>query len=182
MNKTRLKAFQQMPIFGGLTEESILFLLNLCPMVKVPAGEFYFHELQKGGSMYVLEKGKVAVIKPLEDMGHLMAYLDRGDCFGEMELIDPQARAASVMAVADSFAIQISSASLLSLYKHDLEQFTLIQMNMCREISRRLRRMDEECFTARKESPRSEPFYLTWEEIRKQGISGSHSQNERSTQ
>ena len=63
MQQARLKLLQQMPIFGGLDKESLLFLLNLSPTVTVRAGDFFFHEQQKSGTMYVLEKGKVAVLK-----------------------------------------------------------------------------------------------------------------------
>lgn len=170
MHHERLKILQRMPVFGGLTKESLLFLLNLAPTVTIPAGDFYFHEMQRGGTMYVLEKGKVAVFKPFECMGHLLAYLGTGDCFGEMELIDLHPRVASVMAITESAAIQISSACLLSLYKKDLEQFTLIQMNMGREISRRLRRLDEELFKYKMNSPSDGMFFLTRQEIIEQGL------------
>ena len=35
---------------------------------------------------------------------------------------------------------------MLELYQHDLEQFTLLQMNLGREVSRRLREADERLF------------------------------------
>jgi CRP-like cAMP-binding protein len=170
MYERRLKILQQMPVFGGLSEDSLAFLLNLAPIVSIPTGDFFFHEMQRGGTMYVLEKGKVAVFKPFECMGHLLAYLGTGDCFGEMELIDLHPRVASVMAITDSTAIQISSACLLSLYKKDLEQFTLIQMNMSREISRRLRRLDEEFFKHKQDSSSNGMFFLTRQEIIEQGL------------
>ena len=146
MNHTRLRILQQMPVFGGLNVDTLHNILHLSPNLTIKEGSFFFHEEQKGGSMYVLEQGKVAVLKTWEGQCHVLAYLGVGDCFGEMELLDLSPRAASVMAITDCTAIQISTANLFRLYKENLEQFTLIQMNMGREISRRLRQLDQELF------------------------------------
>ncbi|HEY2254416.1 MAG TPA: hypothetical protein VGI11_02160, partial [Variovorax sp.] len=49
----------------------------------------------------------------------------------------------------DCSAIEITSANLYRLYEHDIEQFTLIQMNIAREMSRRLRVTGDLLFRAR---------------------------------
>jgi len=169
MSNERLRLLQRMPVFGGIHEENLRFLINLAPTATVPPGEYFFREHQKGGTMYVLENGRVAVFRTVEERAYLLAYLGKGDCFGEMEMIDPHPRVASVMAVTTSTAIQISNTSLLSLYKRDHEQFTLIQMNMSREISRRLRRMDEEIFRYRQNSNPEENLFLSPHEILERG-------------
>jgi CRP/FNR family cyclic AMP-dependent transcriptional regulator len=63
--------------------------------------------------------------------------------------MDMRHRSASVVAVEPCSAIELSSASLFAIYEKDLEQFTLIQMNMGREVSRRLREADDRLFEAR---------------------------------
>ena len=68
--------------------------------------------------------------------------LNQGDCFGEMSLIDFSPRSASVRAVEDCTALQISAACISQIYEKDLEQFAMIEMNMGREVSRRLRESD----------------------------------------
>ena len=77
---------------------------------------------------------------------HVLRHLQRGDCFGEMALIDLFPRSASVRAVTPCTAIQLSTASFQKIYEMDLEQFAIIQMNIGREISRRLRVADEQLF------------------------------------
>ena len=96
--------------------------------------------------MFVLEKGRVAVLKSWVGQTQRLAFLDRGDCFGEMALIEMGARSASVQALEECAAIELSIDILHELYQHDLEQFTIIQMNMGREVSRRLRKADELLF------------------------------------
>ena len=70
-----------------------------------------------------------------------------GDCIGEMAIIDLQSRSASVRAVADCLAIEITRVTLNKLYQTDLEQFAIIMMNMGREVSRRLRIASDRLFT-----------------------------------
>jgi CRP/FNR family cyclic AMP-dependent transcriptional regulator len=74
--------------------------------------------------------------------------LAAGDCFGEMALMDLFPRSASVRAEQDCSAIELAASDLLRLFEHDAEQFALIQMNIGREISRRLRTTDELLFRA----------------------------------
>jgi CRP-like cAMP-binding protein len=63
-----------------------------------------------------------------------------------MALLDLFPRSASVRAVDDCRAIEIGSAALYRLFEHDAEQFALIQMNIAREVCRRLRATDERLF------------------------------------
>ena len=57
-------------------------------------------------------------------------------------------RSASVRAVEDCIAIQISAANLHQVYAQELKQFAVIQMNMGREVCRRLREANDRLFRA----------------------------------
>jgi CRP-like cAMP-binding protein len=70
-----------------------------------------------------------------------------------MAVMDLFPRSASVSAVEDCTAIRLSAANLHQIYARDLKQFTLIQMNMGREVSRRLREADNRLFRARMGTP-----------------------------
>src|SRR5262249_30478825 len=72
-----------------------------------------------------------------------LAVLKRGDCVGEMSLIDIQPRSATVRAVSDSALYLLEHAEIGKLYSSDLEAYTLLVLNIAREISRRLRRADQ---------------------------------------
>jgi CRP-like cAMP-binding protein len=96
--------------------------------------------------MFVLQSGHVAVVKQWHGQSLRLHELDAGDCFGEMALMDLLPRSASVRAETDCQAIELSLVDLLRLYEHDVEQFALIQMNLGREVCRRLRATDELLF------------------------------------
>jgi CRP/FNR family transcriptional regulator, cyclic AMP receptor protein len=149
MQQARIELLQRMPIFGGIREDILKLILISSPLVSVPKGEFFFQESDEADSMFVLEQGRVAVLKFWQGQQHLLRNLEKGDCFGEMALMDLFPRSASVVALEDCTAIQLSTVSLHRVYEQDLEQFAMIQMNMGREVSRRLREMDERLFRAR---------------------------------
>ena len=156
MHEARIKLLQQMPIFGGIRTEVLQFLLALCPIVSVPTDELFFRELDQGDSMYVLEMGKVGVSKSWRGQDYLLQILREGDCFGEMAVMDHCPRSASVRAVEECIAIRISAANLYEVYAQDLKQFALIQMNMGREVCRRLREADNRLFGARMGTPQAD--------------------------
>lgn len=153
MSTGRIALLQAMPIFGALREDAIEWLLTDAPCVERMAGEHYFHEGDEARCMYVIESGAVEVLKAWDGEDWPLHVLHVGDCFGEMALMDFGARSASLRAVEDTRAIEIATAALHRLYERDLEQFALIQMNLGREVARRLRATDELLFHLRMGAP-----------------------------
>jgi CRP-like cAMP-binding protein len=146
MQEARLELLKRMPIFGAIRNDILDFLLDRSPIVTVKKDDFFFREGEDGQTMFILESGKVAILKLWRGEQRLLRRLETGDCFGEMALMDMKSRSASVVAIEESSAIELSAGSLFELYERDLEQFTLIQMNMGREVSRRLREADDRLF------------------------------------
>ncbi len=145
----RLALLQTMPIFGALRDDALECLLEDAPTVSHARGELFFREGDDAQCMYVIEEGAVDVVKRWEGRDWTLHQLAAGDCFGEMALMDFFPRSASVRAAEDCRAIEISTAALHRLYERDVEQFALIQMNIGREVCRRLRATDELLFRAR---------------------------------
>jgi CRP-like cAMP-binding protein len=83
--------------------------------------------------MFLLETGKVAVLKSWRGQDYLLPNSEGGRLLGEMAVMDLLPRSASIRAVEDCTAIRLSVASLYQVYEHDLKQFALIQMNMGRK-------------------------------------------------
>ena len=160
MQEARIKCLQQMPIFGGIQADILQFLLGLCPVVSVPTNKFFFREHDQADSMFVLEAGKAAVLKSWRGQDYLLRTLKEGDCFGEMAIMDLCPRSASIRAVEDCTAICISVTNLYQVYARDLKQFALIQMNMGREICRRLRESDNRLFGARMGMPKADSGHV----------------------
>ena len=148
MTDNRIKLLQNTPIFGGIREDTLKLLLEKCADLEVKKGGYFFEENDDAASMFVLEDGVVSVIKHWNDTPVILHQLKSGDCFGEIALMEMMPRSASIRADERCQAIELPRSALFALYQADLEQFALIQMNMGREICRRLRDADARLFEA----------------------------------
>ena len=74
--------------------------------------------------------------------GRRLAVLREGDTFGEMELVDVQKRSASVRVLDGLKVLTLSNEDMYEIFQHHKDTFIIILMNVAREISRRLRKMD----------------------------------------
>lgn len=149
MERERRKFLGGMPLFGGLKEATLEFLMSQAQIREVPAGEFLFREDEPAESMGVLEDGEVVILRRWQSRYYKLNTLGRGDCIGEMSLLDMSPRSASVYTLKPCQLIQFSYPVFYNLRKWDLEQFTLLNLNMAREVCRRLRSADKVIFTSR---------------------------------
>ena len=146
-----IKFLQDIALFGGLNTDALKLLLRVAPVVSVPKGDYYFGEGDDAKSMFVLRTGQVVIVKSWKERNYVLRRLDPQDCFGEMALMDFEPRSASVLAVTDCTALELSSRTLDQLFEAQPEQYTVLQMNMGREVSRRLRESNRQLFEAKVE-------------------------------
>lgn len=144
----RIELMKKTPVFSALREDSVKFLLDFARTVQVPAGGYFFRENDQASSMYILQSGSAVVLKSWKGHDMELRTLRPGECFGEMALMDMFPRSASVLAQQDSTAIELSPRGLVRLYGRDVEQYTLVQISLGREVCRRLRDADEKLFRA----------------------------------
>jgi CRP-like cAMP-binding protein len=135
-----------MPIFGGTKESTIDFLLESATIRNLTSGETVFQEGELDTSVYVIEQGRVSVYRHWQGESYKLRELGQGDCFGEIALMDFKPRSASVYVDTECSLIQISAAQLGQLYTTDPAQYTLIMMNLGREVCRRLKETDKRLF------------------------------------
>jgi CRP/FNR family cyclic AMP-dependent transcriptional regulator len=149
MDSDKLQLLQRMPIFGGVNADALSFLLERALSVDIPSGDHFFREGDSGTSAYVLESGRVSVVKDWKGSDYHLRDLEAGDCFGEVALFDFGNRSASVRALEDCVALELTARSLYALSNDHLQQFAIVYMNLGREIARRLRVADDRIFQAK---------------------------------
>jgi CRP-like cAMP-binding protein len=134
---------REVGLFGALSDEILDHLARTLKIKRVPPGETIFREGESAREMYVVIEGEIEVLKKSRrgrDMR--VAILGPADCFGEMSMIDMQPRSASVRALAPGRLLRVSGEDMDALYRHDLKAYTLIVLNIARDLSRRLRVTD----------------------------------------
>jgi CRP-like cAMP-binding protein len=134
----------QIPIFSGLPDEALERIRRAARVVPVASGSQLIGEGERAVNMFVVCAGELEICKRgVNGSEFCLAVLRRGDCVGEMSLIDIQPRSATVRALGDAVVWTLDHAEVARLYQSSLEVYTLLVLNIAREISRRLRRADE---------------------------------------
>jgi len=144
VSSPELKAFLvATPFFGGLVDASLDILVPMLAERSLDAGATVVAEGEPGRSMFIVRSGALVVSKRGES-GHAIrvAGLGPGDFFGEMTLIEPQNRSASVVAESATVLYELTARSLYTYYKTDIHGYVIVLQNINRELSRRLRRAD----------------------------------------
>jgi len=130
-------------LFGALSDDVIAHLASTLSVQAPEAGQIVFREGDDANAMFVVMSGEMEVLKKSKRATESrVALLGPGDWFGEMSIVDIQPRSATVRALAPSRLLRISAADLDALYRYDLRSYSLIVLNLARELSRRLRVAD----------------------------------------
>ncbi|MBI5546280.1 MAG: Crp/Fnr family transcriptional regulator [Deltaproteobacteria bacterium] len=113
-----------------------------------PRGTILFEEGQPGDRMYVIQSGKVEIIKRVGEVRFLLASLQQGDSVGEMALLDGQARSADAVVVEDATLLVIERDTFEQLIRENGE----VAVRIMRKLSERLREANRtiETFVAQK--------------------------------
>ncbi len=131
-------------LFGGLDDESLSLLARELPTRHVEVGAPVVEEGDTSREMFVVIGGELEVVKSGPRGGEFrVALFGPGDWFGEMSILEPAPRSATVRAVAPTMLVGINNEHIdRLLYRRDLKAYSLVLMNIAREMSRRLRVAD----------------------------------------
>ena len=136
-------------IFAGLDDSALDILLSKAEESFVPSGHVIVREGEEGNRFFLIESGMVRVCKHYEESEEVeFAVLTEGDFFGEMCILETLPRAATVQALTDATLYSVSSMAFLQLYDTLPKQYGVLLLNIARDLSRRIRRLDE-IFAAR---------------------------------
>lgn len=133
----------KLPLFGGLAEDNLRIFAEAATVRTFAPGESVFRESEVARDLHVLASGSLEVVKDAREGPIVLWKIRPGESFGEMSLIDMQPRSASVVATAPSTTWCWTYAAFRERYCADGKCYTLIVMNIARELSRRLRRADD---------------------------------------
>jgi CRP-like cAMP-binding protein len=133
------KGLQKYSLFGGLVEDQIDELIPMMIQEKYKPGDVILVEKTPNDKIFFIVEGRVSVSKS-ETSIYDMA---EGNTFGEMEVLDVMPAAATIKAVTNVTVMSISNTAFREIYKKDIKSFSLLLMNLARDLSRRLRIANE---------------------------------------
>jgi CRP-like cAMP-binding protein len=142
------------PLLGRLTPEQILRFAQAGELEVFKAGEEIVVEGTLGDALYLILSGRADVIvaprqgQPpgllsAESGGRRLASLLPGEFFGEMSLVEPAPRSATVRAAEITEVFRLPNFALQNLLQDDPFAFNIVLVSIVRVLSHRLRRTNE---------------------------------------
>ncbi|MBX0328055.1 cyclic nucleotide-binding domain-containing protein [Oscillochloris sp. ZM17-4] len=110
----RLIALKGADLFASTPEESLAEIADLLVEEEYPEGALVFHKGNLGTSMYLIVEGLARV----HDGEHTLNTLGPREVFGEMAVLDPAPRVASVTALDDLLLLRLDYDLLFDLLRH----------------------------------------------------------------
>jgi CRP/FNR family transcriptional regulator, cyclic AMP receptor protein len=104
------------------------------------AGEVLYREGEPGEEAYLLEEGRVRLIKKVRGGERSLMVLKPGDLFGESALVPGVERSSTAVAISAGLALAIDQATLQNLLEHNPE----IASRMVKQLVRRLRDAEDQ--------------------------------------
>src|SRR5712692_5378842 len=92
---------KRLPLFAGLDEQSLTWLVDNAETVLVQAGELLMEEGDPADGLYVTLDGDFEIMKRSGKQDVLLAVRGAGEMIGEMSLLEGGTRGASVRAIRD---------------------------------------------------------------------------------
>ena len=138
-----LPILNKISILAGFSDKQLYSVFSLLEKVSYKTGEIIFEQDQEPSHIYIIQTGKIKLFVSKDGTPFELIEFGQGHCFGEASVIGIQPHAATAVAVEDTELIVLSRTTLLSIYKSDLEIFSILILNIAREVCRRLHASSE---------------------------------------
>ncbi len=102
-------------------------------------GDTIVRQGEIGNCMYVIQRGRVEVVREMTNGPVRLAVLETGDFFGEMAIFDHESRSATVRSLGESRVLTVDRRTFFRRIQDDPS----LAFRIVRGMSRRIRDLDE---------------------------------------
>ena len=133
----RFKCFAANALFEGISSELLEEIRDEIKPLRLKEGEVVFDEGDPGDSLYLVGEGSIKISKAGRGgRQETLGFIESGNFFGEMGLLDRQPRSAKATAASPSLLASVDERT----FQHILELApSRLHMNFLRSVSERLR-------------------------------------------
>ena len=133
-----------LPIFEGLSRGQLRQIQRILHARTYLKDETVFNETEPGAGMYIIESGRVAVYKQVEDGDPIvLAEFVKGNFFGELALIEEIPRSATARALEPTKLLAFPKPDLGRLIDRQPQLAVKILYNLSRLVAQRLIQTNE---------------------------------------
>jgi len=138
--KTRMS---RVTIFSGLTSSRLDEIIASCSIQSYPAGCRIIEEGTPATHIFILLSGAVRVVHGAPPRAFEICSFGPGCCIGEASIVGIFDHTASVEITEPAQILILSRNTLMSIYDRDKDFFSILILNIARELARRLNRTDQ---------------------------------------
>ena len=136
----KMLALRNVPLFAAVRDGELTAVATSATHVVLAAGETLFREGDAGDALYVVVGGALGV----QIRGRQVTTLGEHEVVGEMAVLDPEPRSATVVALQDSQLLRIAAESLEALMAADPALARGVIQALCRRLRQRDQREAED--------------------------------------
>ena len=141
-NEIPIELLRRLTVFAGIEEDKLLKLCDRCRLVEFHSGDTVITQGSLASEIFIILKGRLKIILNADKEPLEILELRPGHCVGEASVIGVQSHSANVVAVEDVQLLELNRQLLMELAETDKELFSLIILNIARELARRLYNTD----------------------------------------
>jgi CRP-like cAMP-binding protein len=138
-----LSILNRISIFGGLDDDQLYFLFKILKQSHYKKGEYIFRQGEVPSNIYIIQKGKVRFIEEVDMTPYQIFEFGEGNCIGEASVLSRQPHVVSAVACEDTVIMVLSKEDFFKIFKKDKNLFSILILNIAREICRRLKSSDD---------------------------------------
>ena len=132
---------KNLPLFADLDDEELEEIWNHVQTRSYKKGNIILFEEDPGDSLFIIKEGKVKITRLSEEGREvILSILGEGEFFGEMSILDGEARSANVIALADSEVFVLKREEFLNILKDNPQ----IAISLLEELAYRIRKSDQQ--------------------------------------
>ena len=138
------QVLRRVAALASLDEPSLTALAACMRVRRWPAGATVFRVGEPGASLLVVTEGTLAAVTGgAKEGGSVLNRMGAGEVIGEMALLDPAPRSATVEALTDVVAYELDQDAMDVLRLQAPGAVAAIVSMAIRDVTRRLRNLDE---------------------------------------
>lgn len=140
---------KKVTVFSGFDETNIRMVCDRCEVLSFEPGTIIIEECSPATEIFIILRGTVSIILGLRNEPFELMRFGSGNCLGEASVIGIQKHSASAVAVEESMLLVLSRTVLMEIFETDKTLFSLLILNIARELARRLSQSNELIFKYR---------------------------------
>ncbi len=132
---------KNLPLFGDLDDEELVEIWNHVQTRSYKKSNIILFEEDSGDSLFIIKDGKVKITRLSEEGREvILSILGEGEFFGEMSILDGEARSANVIALADSEVFVLKRQDFINILTSNPQ----IAITLLEELAARIRKSDQQ--------------------------------------